>query len=311
HVRPAGLHREPGSRHPARHAGGARADLRRDGEGMAALTSRRDRAAAWIERLHRETLGFVTELDGGGTFREDPWRRAGDGGGGLTCVLSEGRTFEKAGVNRSAVHGELPEGLARRLGARPSEAGSRRFFVTGMSVVLHPRSPMVPTVHLNVRYFELLAGNELADAWVGGGADLTPTYPFPEDAAHFHRVLRELCARHHPSFYPRFKQWCDEYFVNRHRQGERRGVGGIFFDNLRAGESGLDLDALLRFADEVGRVLPGPTARSSRGGAIFPSGSGSGGSSSRGAGGTWSSTWCTTAGPSSGSRPAPGRRACS
>lgn len=223
---------------------------------MATLTSRRERAAAWIERLHRETLGFVVELDGGGTFREDPWRRGGDGGGGLTCVLSEGRTFEKAGVNRSAVHGELPEGLARRLGARPSESGPRGFFVTGMSVVLHPRSPMVPTVHLNVRYFELLAGSEVADAWVGGGADLTPTYPFPEDAVHFHRVLRDLCARHHPSFYPRFKRWCDDYFVNRHRNGERRGVGGIFFDNLRAGDSGLDLDALLRFADEVGRVLP-------------------------------------------------------
>jgi coproporphyrinogen III oxidase len=116
---------------------------------------------------------------------------------------------------------------------------------------------MVPTVHLNVRYLEL--GDDdgvVLDNWLGGGTDLTPTYPFPEDAAHFHQALRDVCDRHHAALYPRFKQWCDEYFVNAHRGGERRGVGGIFFDNLRAGNWGLDFEQLFAFVTEVGRVLP-------------------------------------------------------
>jgi coproporphyrinogen III oxidase len=122
---------------------------------------------------------------------------------------------------------------------------------------VHPRSPMVPTVHLNVRYFEITgASGEPIDAWFGGGTDLTLTYPFPDDAVHFHRTLKAVCERHHPNFYPRFKTWCDHYFVNTHRQDERRGVGGIFFDNLRAGEGGLCLERLLAFVADVGSVLP-------------------------------------------------------
>jgi coproporphyrinogen III oxidase len=116
---------------------------------------------------------------------------------------------------------------------------------------------MVPTVHLNVRYFDISSpSGALLDAWIGGGTDLTPTYPFPDDAVHFHRTLKAVCDRHHPDFFPRFKRWCDEYFVNTHRGRERRGIGGIFYDNLRAGETGLDMDALLAFAADVGRVLP-------------------------------------------------------
>jgi coproporphyrinogen III oxidase len=115
---------------------------------------------------------------------------------------------------------------------------------------------MVPTVHLNVRYFEITGPlGEPIDAWFGGGTDLTPTYPFPDDAAHFHRALKLACARHDPAFYARFKTWCDHYFVNSHRDEERRGVGGIFFDNLRAGESGLSLERLLEFIGDVGSVL--------------------------------------------------------
>jgi coproporphyrinogen III oxidase len=223
---------------------------------MAGLISRRAAAGQWIERLHDDVTAFLSRLDGGGEFTEDRWDRAG-GGGGVTRVLIGGRTFEKAGVNRSTVHGELPEPLARRLGAQLPAGTPARFFVTGLSVVVHPHSPLVPTVHLNVRYFEVSPpSGGVADAWIGGGTDLTPTYPFPDDAAHFHRTLAEVCARHHPAFYPRFKQWCDEYFVNAHRGGERRGVGGIFYDNVRAGDAGLDMDALLAFADDVGRVLP-------------------------------------------------------
>jgi coproporphyrinogen III oxidase len=131
------------------------------------------------------------------------------------------------------------------------------FSAVGLSLVIHPRSPLVPTVHLNVRYFEIVRPTgELIDAWFGGGTDLTPTYPFPEDAQHFHRALKAVCDRHHPMFYPRFKTWCDHYFVNTHRGEERRGVGGIFFDHLRAGESALSLTQLFEFVTGVGEVLP-------------------------------------------------------
>ncbi len=224
---------------------------------MAELSGRRAATAAWIERLHDDVTAFFTRLDGGGAFAEDQWDRA-EGGGGVTRVLAEGRTFEKAGVNRSAVHGELPPALAQRLGAElATGVASAQFFVTGLSLVVHPRSPMLPTVHLNVRYFEVTSpGGAMLDAWIGGGTDLTPTYPFPDDAVHFHRTLKALCDRHHPAFYPRFKRWCDEYFVNLHRGRERRGVGGIFYDNVRAGDGGLGMDALLAFADDVARVLP-------------------------------------------------------
>jgi coproporphyrinogen III oxidase len=216
----------------------------------------RARVISGIERLHDQATGLFTTLDQGGAFQEDRWERPG-GGGGVTRVLSEGATFEKAGVNRSTVEGLLSPQLAQRIGAHTTAAESARFFVTGLSLVVHPRSPMIPTVHLNVRYFEITGPlGEPVDAWFGGGTDLTPTYPFPDDASHFHRALKAACDRHHPTFYPRFKTWCDHYFVNTHRGEERRGVGGIFFDNLRAGESGLSQERLLGFVDDVGSVLP-------------------------------------------------------
>jgi coproporphyrinogen III oxidase len=216
----------------------------------------REQMGGEMERLHDHATAFFERLDGGGGFREDRWSRPG-GGGGVARVLTDGATFEKAGVNRSAVSGVLPPGAAARLGARVPGGEETMFYATGVSLVVHPWSPMVPTVHLNIRYFELtdLAGAPL-DAWLGGGTDLTPTYPFPEDAAHFHRALKAICDRHHPSFYGRFKSWCDHYFVNTHRNDERRGIGGIFFDNLREGESGLGLDRLASFVLDVGAALP-------------------------------------------------------
>jgi coproporphyrinogen III oxidase len=172
-------------------------------------------------------------------------------------VLSNGVTFEKAGVNRSIVEGVLEPQLAQRIGARASGLEPLDFFVAGLSLVIHPRSPLVPTVHLNVRYFEIVRPTgELIDAWFGGGTDLTPTYPFPEDARHFHRALKAVCDRSHHTFYSRFKTWCDHYFVNTHRSEERRGVGGIFFDHLRAGESGLSLPQLFDFVSGIGEILP-------------------------------------------------------
>lgn len=216
----------------------------------------RARVSALMERLHDDTTAFLTRLDRGGTFREDRWDRPG-GGGGVARVLSEGATFEKAGINRSAVSGVLPPGAAQRLGARVTSGEETNFYATGVSLVVHPRSPMVPTVHLNVRYFDLTdADGTVLDVWLGGGTDLTPTYPFPEDAHHFHRALKTVCDRHHPAFYPRFKSWCDHYFVNTHRGDERRGIGGVFFDNLRDGEAGLDLERLSSFVLDVGGALP-------------------------------------------------------
>lgn len=224
-------------------------------EGAVIPVGLRGKVSSWVERVHDQMTDFFTTLDCGGAFREDRWERPG-GGGGVSRVLSEGVTFEKAGVNRSMVEGTLEPNLAQRIGARVVME-PLSFFAAGMSLVAHPRSPMVPTVHLNVRYFEIARpSGETTDAWFGGGTDLTPTYPFPDDAAHFHRALKGLCDRHHPTFYPRFKSWCDHYFVNAHRGEERRGIGGIFFDHLRAEESGLALEQLFEFVSDVAGALP-------------------------------------------------------
>lgn len=223
---------------------------------MSTAAGFRERVVSLVERLHDEATDLFTELDRGGSFREDRWERPG-GGGGVSRVLSEGTTFEKAGVNRSTVEGFLPPQLAQRIGAHTTAAEPSRFFVTGTSLVVHPLSPMVPTVHLNVRYFEITGAlGQPVDAWFGGGTDLTPTYPFPDDAAHFHRSLKATCDRHHSSYYGRFKTWCDNYFVNSHRGEERRGVGGIFFDNLRDGDAGFSRERLLEFVADVASTLP-------------------------------------------------------
>ena len=163
-------------------------------------------------------------------------------------MLQDGAIFEKAGVNVSAVHGELSEQAAAAMRGAHG-VGERRFFATGVSLVLHPHNPMAPTVHANYRYFELGGGETW---WFGGGADLTPAYLFDEDARHFHATLRAACDRHDSAFYPRYKKWCDEYFFIKHR-GERRGVGGVFFDDL----SGPDAGGLFDFvADCAGAFLP-------------------------------------------------------
>ncbi len=216
--------------------------------------TQRDRMTGVMETLHDEATMLFEGLDGGGRFVEDRWERPG-GGGGVTRVMTDGATFEKAGINRSVVTGELAPHELARLGVRASLPARSEFFAAGMSLVVHPRSPMIPTVHLNVRYFEIGASGAVMDAWFGGGTDLTPYYPFPDDARHFHVALKTVCERHNPAFYPRFKIWCDNYFVNTHRGDERRGVGGIFFDNLRPVESGLEFEPLLGFVTDVGRAL--------------------------------------------------------
>jgi coproporphyrinogen III oxidase len=219
--------------------------------------ARRARAIAWIESVHDDITALFTRLDQGVEFREDRWERA-EGGGGHSRVMIDGATFEKGGVNRSVVYGRLPAAAAAKLGGRGVSDGESQFFATGVSLVFHPRSPMIPTVHLNVRYFELSddEGN-LRDAWYGGGTDLTPMYPFPEDVKHFHRTLAGICNRFHPSLHARFKPWCDDYFRNTHRDNETRGCGGVFFDHIRPAEdeSGMDAEQTMAFVDAIGRSL--------------------------------------------------------
>ena len=178
------------------------------------------RVSQFMRSLQDNICDGLEELDGKEKFKQDAWERPG-GGGGRSRVIQNGDVFEQGGVNFSEVWGDkLPPSILRQ---RP-EAEGCGFYATGTSMVLHPRSPYIPTVHLNYRYFE--AGPVW---WFGGGIDMTPYYPFLEDVRHLHKTLKEACDKHHAEYYPVFKRWCDEYFYLKHRQ-ETRGVGGIFFD---------------------------------------------------------------------------------
>jgi coproporphyrinogen III oxidase len=198
----------------------------------------RERTAALFTELQDRITSAISELDGA-PFREDSWSREG-GGGGRTRVLEGGNVFEKAGVNFSSVFGNLPEEFANKI---PLGAGTA-FFATGVSLVFHPASPMAPAVHANFRYLE--KGDA---AWFGGGTDLTPCYPFLEDAVHFHSTLKAACDRHDKEHYPKFKKWCDEYFFLKHRN-ETRGVGGVFFDYLQG-----DREKHFEFVADLGRTF--------------------------------------------------------
>jgi len=200
-----------------------------------------DRAAKFFADLQTELCRALADADGGSDFSSDAWQRPG-GGGGVARVLEGGALFEKAGVNWSSVDGELPAEVADHM---PGDG--RAFRAAGISLVLHPRSPMVPTCHANFRC--LTKGDAL---WFGGGADLTPYYFFQEDAVHFHQVLAAACDRNRPvGDYDRFKAWCDEYFFLPHRN-ETRGVGGVFFDYLGAkGEH--PAEQVFDFVRDIGR----------------------------------------------------------
>ncbi|HEY5898251.1 MAG TPA: oxygen-dependent coproporphyrinogen oxidase [Burkholderiales bacterium] len=185
-----------------------------DGKGASAVH-------AFITDLQARIVRALERVDGK-PFRRDGWQRA-EGGGGLTCVIEDGGLFERGGVNVSRVQGKaLPPSASA---SRPQLAG-KGYDAMGLSLVLHPRNPYCPTVHMNVRFF---SAEDLW--WFGGGMDLTPYYGFVEDARHFHATCRDALAASGDDYYPRFKRWCDEYFFLRHR-GEPRGIGGIFFDDL-------------------------------------------------------------------------------
>jgi coproporphyrinogen III oxidase len=196
-----------------------------------------ERAGDFFESLQDQICEALEQLDGN-AFREDAWKHT-DAGGGRTRVLSGGNVFEKAGVNFSRIQSRFKPEFAHQI---PGEGLD--FSATGISLVLHPWNPHVPTVHANFRY---LSRGE-SKAWFGGGADLTPYYLYPEDAVHFHRQWKEVCEKHgEVADFARLKKWCDEYFYLPHRQ-ETRGVGGIFFDYLES-----DPEATFAFVQEAGR----------------------------------------------------------
>lgn len=179
----------------------------------------REEITAYFQDLQDRICGALEEADGG-RFHQDLWERPA-GGGGRTRII-QGNHIEKGGVNFSAVHGPMPENIAKSLGFDKVD-----FYATGVSIVLHPKNPWVPIIHMNVRYFETNTGAY----WFGGGIDLTPHYVNEKDARFFHQQLKDACDAHHPDYYPKFKEWADNYFYVRHRK-ETRGIGGIFFDRL-------------------------------------------------------------------------------
>lgn len=200
---------------------------------------------AYIQTLQDKITAELERVDGQATFRQDLWERP-EGGGGRTRVIENGAVFEKGGVNISAVHGSLPQAMQTYF-----KVGDVDFFACGLSLVIHPKNPMVPTVHANWRYFEMYdkEGNTV-DQWFGGGQDLTPYYLFEEDARLFHQTCKSACDKHHPDFYSKFKKQCDAYFWNAHRN-EARGLGGLFFDYCKASEDFM-LDNWYDFVTEVG-----------------------------------------------------------
>jgi len=193
---------------------------------------------AWIEfilQLQNDICHALENCDGKAKFAEDAWERP-EGGGGKSRVIANGNVFEKGGVNTSVVSGLVTEGMQSQLRLPPIN-GQCSWFACGISLVIHPYNPFVPTVHANYRMFELYNEKyEVVDRWFGGGADLTPYYLFEEDARHFHKTYKDVCDNFDKSFYEKFKEDCDNYFVNWHRNKERRGIGGIFYDYKRPTE---------------------------------------------------------------------------
>lgn len=206
----------------------------------------RDQWVNYIHDLQNRICAAIVAADGKSLFHEDRWERA-EGGGGITRVITNGAVFEKGGVNTSVVHGEVTDLMRSQL-----KINGVRWFAAGLSLVLHPSNPFVPTVHCNYRMFELYdAEGGLADRWFGGGTDLTPYYLFSEDAVHFHRTYKNTCDPFDAALYPEFKQVCDNYFVNWHRNQERRGIGGIFYDHQRP-SSEKDVDFWMKFGKACG-----------------------------------------------------------
>jgi coproporphyrinogen III oxidase len=208
----------------------------------------------WINLIHQlqdDICAALEQADGKAKFIEDKWERE-EGGGGKTRVIANGDVFEKGGVNTSVVFGDITDTMRKQL-----KIEGDKWFACGISLVIHPNNPFVPTVHANYRMFEVYSsptggGQEGAvDRWFGGGTDLTPNYLFEEDAKYFHQTYKNVCDEFHSTFYSTFKKDCDDYFVNVHRNNERRGIGGIFYDHQRPDE-GMDVNFWMNFAKACG-----------------------------------------------------------
>ncbi|RLJ63409.1 coproporphyrinogen oxidase [Lacinutrix venerupis] len=205
----------------------------------------KDKFFNYIHELQDTITAAFETIDGKAKFQEDIWKRP-EGGGGRTRVIENGNVIEKGGVNISGVHGKLPDSMQKYFGVEDAN-----FFACGLSLVIHPKNPMVPTVHANWRYFEMYdQDGNIVDQWFGGGQDLTPYYLFEEDAKHFHQTCKTACDKHNPEFYPKYKARCDEYFYNTHRN-EGRGVGGLFFDYCKASND-MNMQNWYDFVTEVG-----------------------------------------------------------
>jgi len=206
----------------------------------------------WIKTIHELQDAICSALencDGKGKFEEEIWQRTG-GGGGKTRVISHGDVFEKGGVNTSVVYGNVSDTMRKEL-----SIDGVKWFACGLSLVIHPSNPFVPTVHCNYRMFELSNQNdEVTDRWFGGGTDLTPYYLFDEDARHFHTIYKNVCDQFDPAFYTTFKNECDDYFVNEHRNHERRGIGGIFYDHQKP-KNEKDVDFWMNFSKSCGHAF--------------------------------------------------------
>jgi coproporphyrinogen III oxidase len=205
----------------------------------------KDKFFQYIQNLQNQITSKLEEVDGVAKFEEDIWERP-EGGGGRTRVIGNGKVFEKGGVNISAVYGKLPKSMQSYF-----NVGDVDFYACGLSLVIHPKNPMVPTVHANWRYFEMYNQNgDIVDQWFGGGQDLTPYYLFEEDAKHFHQTCKNSCNKHDQNFYSEFKAKCDDYFYNTHRN-EARGIGGLFFDYCKASKT-MSMENWYNFVTEVG-----------------------------------------------------------
>jgi coproporphyrinogen III oxidase len=208
----------------------------------------KEEIAHQYQQIQDEICLALEQVDGKAAFEEELWEREG-GGGGRTRIIRDGDILEKGGVNFSSVHGELPDVVKRAFNVEQND-----FFATGVSIVMHPNHPMVPIIHMNIRYFEMpssMGEGQQPVRWFGGGIDLTPHYIIDEDAQFFHQQLKNVCHQYHSGFYPRFKQWADDYFYIKHRQ-ETRGIGGIFYDRLTATEE-LSWEDIFEFSKALGR----------------------------------------------------------
>ena len=208
----------------------------------------KEQIAEQYQQIQNEICAGLELVDGVGKFQEEIWNRDG-GGGGRTRIIQNGNVLEKAGVNFSAVHGKLPDSIKKAFGVSEDD-----FFATGVSIVIHPNSPWIPIIHMNIRYFEMLGETGKEMRWFGGGIDLTPHFVIEEDARFFHRSLKHTCDKFHSDFYSKFKNWADDYFFIKHRQ-ETRGIGGIFYDRLNPQSTGLEWSDIFEFSKAVGRTF--------------------------------------------------------